>query len=183
MKTKLKPFPLLHPSVIGLVATSFENQVNLTTIGDIAVAGLNPPLMMVSLHQNHKATHNIDKTNVFSVNIPTVEMKELVDYCGMVSGNHVDKSPQFDFEIFEDIPTVSKAPISILLKVMHRHQIKQRVIFIAEVTSLYINDSLMVQDQLDLSSIKSILYGLNNHYYQIGHDLGEAGQTNKKTET
>ncbi len=35
------------------------------------------------------------RTPPFSVNIPA-EMVEIVDYCGLVSGNHVDKSDLFE---------------------------------------------------------------------------------------
>jgi len=69
LKQLIKPYPLIHPATIAIVGTMHNSKPNFTTIGDIAVAGLNPPLIMISLHQNHNATAFIEQTGMCSINI------------------------------------------------------------------------------------------------------------------
>lgn len=172
MKKEIKPTPLIHPTTICLIGTSRDHQANFTTIGDIAIAGLNPALIMVSLNEKHLATMNIEQSQTFSVNIPTIEMVEFVDYCGIYSGKEIDKSILEPYEWIDEIPILKRAPIVLILKVLHKHQIKQRVILVCEVEKTLIEEELIKNESLELSSIQTITYGLDNQYYATGDNIG-----------
>ena len=180
MKIEIKKIPLIHPTTISLIGTSRDGKANFTTIGDIAVAGLNPALMMVSLNEKHLATMNIEQSQRFSINTPSAEMVQYVDYCGIYSGREEDKSILEPFEWNDDIPILTHAPISLIVQVVHKHQIKQRVIFICEVVKTMIEENLIKNGALDLSSLKTITYGLDNQYYSTGEYLGTGYQIGKK---
>ncbi len=180
MKKKIKSFPLIHPTTIGIVGTSFNDKVNFTTIGDIAVAGLNPPLVMVSLNMNHLATEYILATNRLSLNIPTKDMLFFVDYCGVYSGRDKDKSLLEPFEMVNELPILTNAPIAMILKVVHTYQHKQRFICICEVAETLVEEDLIQNGRLELSDLKMVLYGLDNFYYTSGEIIGEGYRVAKE---
>lgn len=165
--------PLLHPVpivLIGVKRPGFSKSANFTTIGDIAIAGLNPPLLMVSLHDHHLSREGIDHHQKFSVHIPDESMIHNVDYCGMVSGHHVDKSVLFDVDWIDDtIPIIRNMPIILLCETERRIQIEQRVIYIVRVTDWVLRKDVNPED---LSFTKTLLYGLDNHYYRVGERIG-----------
>lgn len=174
----MKPLPLLHTVPIILIGVKREdsesNIANYTTIGDVAIAGLNPPLLTISVHENHYSTKCIKKYGVFSVNVPTIEMLEKVDFCGVNSGAKIDKSTLFQDRWSNQVPYIKDAPISLLCKVEESVQIEKRVIFIVRVTKT-IKDST-----IELDAIKSIQYGLDNNYYSTGEVIGEGYKEFKK---
>lgn len=179
MKKEMNQIPLIHPTTICLIGTSRDDQANFTTIGDIAVAGLNPALIMVSLNEKHLATMNIELSQRFSVNTPSADMVEFVDYCGTHSGRETNKSLLEPYEWIDDLPILKRAPIALILKVLHKHQIKQRVILVCEVEKTFVDEKLIKNGVLDLSSLKAITYGLDNQYYQTGDIIGTGYQVGK----
>lgn len=162
--------PLIHPVPIVVIGTQHPAQpgafANFTTIGDIAIAGLRPPLLMISLHESHLAREAVDAFGRFSVNLPTADLLAKVDLCGMVSGRERDKSGVFRVFWTDGVPCISDMPVSLVCRVEGRLQVEKRVIFVARVEQAF------PEGEIDLSRISGIQYGLDNRYYGTGTPIG-----------
>jgi flavin reductase (DIM6/NTAB) family NADH-FMN oxidoreductase RutF len=181
MKNKMNsPYPLIHPNPCVLIGTIKNESINFTTIGDIAVAGLNPALIMISLHEHHLACEYIVSSKKFSINIPTDNMVSKVDYCGVYSGRKVDKSKLFDYTLKDGVPLINECPVSLIAKVEHSHQIMQRVVLICSIESTYVSDNLFNNKKLDFSKMGGLVYGLDNKFYSLGNIIGEGYESFKK---
>jgi flavin reductase (DIM6/NTAB) family NADH-FMN oxidoreductase RutF len=180
MKIETKPYPLIHPTTIVLVGTMCGDKANFTTIGDIAVAGLNPPLIMISLHENHNATKYINKYNKMTINIPAKNLLKEVDFAGIYSSKQIDKSELVSHEIVDGLPVVNEAPITLFANVVETVQVAQRVIFVCEIYKTMLEESLLKEGHLDLSCINTIMYGLDNKYYSNPTAIGEGYCEGKK---
>jgi len=172
--------PFIHPVpivVIGVNCGVTENKANFTTIGDIAIAGLQPPLLMLSLHERHLSREVIDKTGELTVHVPEIRFLEQVDYCGVVSGHETDKSHVFTHIWHGRLPIIEEMPINLLCKVRSRVQIEKRVIYVVEVTEQFFRLDVTPHD---FSNLRTILYGLDNQYYNVGQAAGNGYFTAKK---
>ncbi|HOO32464.1 MAG TPA: flavin reductase family protein [Thermotogota bacterium] len=173
--------PLLHPVPIVLVGTTVKERVNYTTIGDVSIAGLNPPLLMLSLHRDHFSTQGLKEHGLFSVNVPSREMLDVVDYCGMKSGKDVDKSLLISTQLSrEGIPYAEETPISLCCRVVESVTVETRVIFVARVLETIVRDDLIEGEKINFEGINTILYGLNNQYYGPGEVIGTGYHEGKK---
>lgn len=173
MKTEINAYPLLHPTTIVIVGTIFNDLPNFTTIGDIAVAGLNPPLIMISFNENHAATEYILENMKMSINITDESMIKQVDFAGIHSAKEVEKSKLFKHKIIDGLPAIDKSPIVLFCNVVKKFQIKQRIIFICEVSKTLIENKYIDKNKINLQLIKPILYGLDNNYYSGIKKIGE----------
>ncbi len=182
MKKEINNIPLVHPTTICLVGTKRDENINFTTIGDLAVAGINPALVMISLSETHLATEHILESGFLSINIPHIDMVEFVDYCGIYSGRKRDKTITEPYTIVDDVPLLDNAPISLIVKVNHSHQILHRIIMICDVLKTIVDETLITENKLDLSHLKTIIYGLDNNYYTTGDKIGEGYKIGKKGE-
>lgn len=172
MKQTIKPYPLIHPTTIVLIGTIYCDKANYTTIGDIAVAGLNPPLVMVSLHKNHEATKYIETHKRFSINSTSSSMMKEVDYCGIHSASSKDKSSLFKSSIIDELPIIDTSPINMIVDVVNSITVEQRVIYVCKVDKTFIDNDLIKNDSLILNKIKPLLYGLDNSYYSGINKIG-----------
>jgi flavin reductase (DIM6/NTAB) family NADH-FMN oxidoreductase RutF len=179
MKIEITPIPLIHPTTIVVVGTIVNGKPNYTTIGDVAVAGINPPLLMISLHEHHNAMVHINEHHTCTINVPTKELVNQVDYAGMYSSKKVDKSELFDAEIVDGLPVIKDSPITLFLEEHNRIQIKHRVIIVCSITKTMVNPSIIKDNHLNLSNLQSILYGLDNNYYTTGDTLGKGYELGK----
>ncbi len=180
MKKVIKSVPLVHPTTIVLVGTKNNDVANFTTIGDIAVAGINPPLVMISLNATHNATKYVLEHKKMSINMTVKELLKEVDYAGIHSSKEMDKSSLLDYEYVDELPIVRKSPISLIVEVIDHIQVEHRMIFVCRVTKTLVEDALILDKRLDLSVIEPILYGLDNVYYSGLEKIGIGYNEGKK---
>ena len=173
MKIESKAFPLIHPTTIVVVGTIVNNKSNFTTIGDIAVAGLNPALIMISFNENHFSAKYILKYKKMSINVTDKSMINKVDYAGIHSSKDVDKSNLFKHELVSGLPVINKSPIVLLCCVINSIKVKQRIIFICKIDKTLIEEKHIVNGKVNLEDLEPILYGLDNNYYSGLIKIGE----------
>lgn len=185
MKKKISSIPLIYPIPIVLIGTRYQGKDNFTTIGDIAIMGINPPLLVISLLETHYATQSILFNRSFSVNIPTTDLLEKTDFCGIVSGKDRDKSKLFRVVYGEETqnPLIEECPVSIECEVLKHHIIERRHIFISKVVSTWLNEEYLqgshTRNFPSLEDLNPIIYGMDNQYYQIGSAIGKGYQEGK----
>lgn len=125
---KMLNFPAAPIVIVG----AKTSVVNFTTIGDVALAGINPPLVMISCHKKHLITEMIRHTGQFSINTTTPAMMATITYCARHSGRHVYKG-HLQHHLTYDLPWLTASPGVFYCKVKETVTIETRTIFIAEV--------------------------------------------------
>jgi len=178
-KVKLGAVPLVYPIPIVLVGATVNGVHNFTEVGDCAVMGIRPALVTISLSETHHTTKGIDESGVFSVSFPTTPMLSLTDYCGIVSGRDVDKSPLFSIFKGEhtQAPLIEECPVGLECQVHDVVQVEHRRLFIAKVVECYVSHQFVSttgdkHSVADLSKLDPIIYALDNRYYNIGKAIG-----------
>lgn len=178
-KLKLGAVPLVCPIPIVLIGATVEGQVNFTEVGDCAIMGIKPALVVISLSETHHTTKGVDATQAFSINVPSTRLLSKADCCGIVSGRDVDKSSLFTVFAGEHTgaPLIDECPIGLECRVLNTVQVQHRRMFIAEVLETYVDaDCASLEDGkpilADLSRFDPIIYALDNQYYRIGDAIG-----------
>lgn len=179
MKKNIGPYPFVYPTPIAIVGVRHDGKINFTEIGDCGIMGISPPLVYISLHEDHLSTDMVHHTGAFSINFPATGMIQKTDYCGIYSGKDRDKSDLFNIsEGPENVPMIDDCPVSIVCGVCHTAIIEKRHIFISEVIKTFMEESLFQRGDdgnirfEDLSAFDPLLYGLDNRYYKIGESIG-----------
>ena len=173
MKIELNKLPLIHPTTIVVVGTMNHGKPNYTTIGDIAVAGVTPPLIMISINKDHKCMEHINEHHTMSINILPMEYMKEVDHAGMFSAKSVDKSELFYSDIIMGVPLIREAKISLIIQEHSRVEIEHRTILVCDVMKTFVDQDMIENNLISLSSIRPILYGLDNNYYTTGEIIGK----------
>ncbi len=179
MKVKFGTFPLVYPIPIVLAGANVGGKPNYATLGDCGVMGINPPLVYVSLGQGHYTTKGILENETYSVNFPTTDMLAVTDYCGIVSGNDVDKSALFETFYGElgTAPMIQECPVNLECRVIEEFSIQHRHIFVGQVVQAHVDEAFVVerdgrQTIANMTKLDPIIYALDNQYYRIGESIG-----------
>ena len=185
-KTKIGAVPYVAPIPIVLVGADVDGRPNFATVGDCAVLGIRPPLVVVSLSATHHTTRGVLAHRAFSINVPTESMVALVDHFGVVSGRDVDKAlllPSEPGEV-EGVPLAADCPISIECRVRSVVDVEHRRIFIADVVQTHVASNLVREDGgrlcvAPLAEIHPILYALDGGYYGVGAKIGTSHESGR----
>ncbi|MBP1730576.1 MAG: flr, partial [Deltaproteobacteria bacterium] len=95
-KIELAPERVYYPMTCSLVGANVGGRPNYLTVAWFSMVNPKPPYVMVAMNKVHYTNAGIRENGTFSVNIPSAEMAEVTDYCGLVSGSKYDKSGIFE---------------------------------------------------------------------------------------
>ena len=160
-----------------------DQRPNFTTIGDVGLMGINPPIVCISSHADHYLNQGILQNSCFSINFPSTVLLPAVDYCGQHSGRDVDKSALFEvfFGELDLVPLIQDCPVNLECRMIKEFCIQHRQIFIGEVTQTHVEKAYLSSLEpkpslVDLQELDPILYALDNHYYSVGAIIGTGYQ-------
>ncbi|MFX1236297.1 MAG: flavin reductase family protein [Promethearchaeota archaeon] len=177
-KNKIKLGTYIYPLPVVIVGANVESKANFMIVAWCSVVERTPPMISLSCDEKHYTNIGIKKNKVFSVNIPSEELVEKVDFIGTNSGNEIDKSGIFDvfFGDIKDVPMIREAPVNMECKLIKTIQTgKGHEIFIGEVVAAYAEDRFFTESVLDITKIKPLLYSTGERkYLRIGEVIGTA---------
>lgn len=183
MKIKVGSLPYIYPVPIVLAGALVDGKSNFTTIGDVGLMGINPPIVFISSHVDHHLNQGILEHICFSINFPSTKMLPLVDFCGQQSGRDVDKGALFEvfFGDLELVPLIQDCPVNLECRMIKEFCIQHRQIFIGEVIQTHVEEAFVFAldpkpSLVDLQELDPILYALDNRYYRVGGVIGTGYQ-------
>ena len=151
--TKLAPVPAI---LVGTGGNGFKN--NLITLAWAGVLNSEPPMLSLSVRPGRYSYEALDKTGEFTVNIPTAEQAEIVDWCGIVSGKDHDKFAEKELTAIPGskvaAPVVSECPVALECKVTQKLSLGTHDMFIAEILAVQVSEDFLTPDgKFDLSKL------------------------------
>lgn len=187
MKIKLGEVPLVYPVPVVLAGVNVQGKPNYVTLGDCGIMGLRPPLVYISLHQEHFTTQGVFENKTFSVNLPNTDMLAVTDYCGIVSGWEEDKGALFEsfYGELETAPMIVACPVNLECRVVHEFSIEHRQVFVGRVVQAHVDEAFVIQGEgkpkiAPMTDLRPILYALDNCYYSVGEKIGDGYQEGRK---
>lgn len=135
---------LIAPGPVTLVSTIYHDHPNLMTASWLQPLSLSPTLISVAVQPNRLTHEYMTKTDVFAVNIPTIDLLSQVHLCGFRSGREGDKfelarlTPEEGAAV--EAPLVSECVAHIECTVLDRHTIGDHDLFVGRVLRVTAND-------------------------------------------
>ena len=165
-----------------LVGANVAGKPNFEAIAWFNIADYNPYLISISSDKSHYTNKGIREHKEFSVNIPSVDMAAVTDYCGTHSGEKVDKSKIFDvfYGELKNAPMISECPINVECKLTKTIQLSRNELLIGEIAGVYIEDRYLTDAKPDLRKINPLVFeeGVGN-YWKLGDHIGRIGNMEK----
>lgn len=176
-KLKLGKKNYMYPSPVVLVGTENKGIPNYITVTYCSLISLDPAMIMISLSKKQYSRQTIFETKKFSVNIPSQDMAELVDYCGLVSGRNVNKSQLFtNFYGDLGVPMIFECPVNLECHLQDIVELDgTNTIFIGKIIESFSSENYLTKSHPDISKIKPIMFSIYDFkYWALGSYIGKA---------
>jgi len=180
MKKELGKKNCLYPLPTTLVGANVQGKANFITIAHVGVAGMQ--LISLSMSKTHYTNQGIKENKTFSVNIPSVTMVKETDYCGLVSGENVDKSLLFHifYGLLKTTPMITACPINMECKLIQTVDFKSHELFIGEVVMTYGDEKVLTNGVLDFKKLNPLLFTMQDQgYWTLGQRIATAWNAGK----
>ncbi len=177
-KVSLGKNSMMFPMPLGLVGVNVtDNRPNFTTVGSIATASLDPPMVSLSLNKVRFSNKFIKEKKVFSLNFPASNLAAKVDYCGLVSGEKVDKSQLFQvfYGSLPDAPMIKECPLCIECRLIAVVELPKNEVFIGQIIDSFTEQKYLTNGKPDTAKLG--LFTLNfadSSYRAPGVVIGKA---------
>ncbi|MBU2548217.1 MAG: flavin reductase family protein [Proteobacteria bacterium] len=184
-KTRLGALNSLYPMPTTLVGAMVDGRPNFLAVAHVGI--MDHTTVSLGLNKVHYTNAGIKENGTFSVNIPSMDLVEKTDYCGLVSGRNADKASLFDvfYGNLVTAPMIRECPVNMECRLVQALEFPKHDIFIGEVVETWCDDAVLEAGRPDPGKIRPLLFSMHDkRYYALGPVLAEAwsaGQSLKKT--
>lgn len=189
MKTTFGPQRILFPLPTTLVVTGTMDKANIVTIAWVTLLTSKPPTLGISVGQKGFSGEAIQRNKNFTVNIASADIMVESDFCGITSGNDIDKFEntgltKMPSQIIES-PIIKECPLNIECKLVDSNIVGATNHFVGEIVQTHIDtDKLKDKDNpgsIDIDAFNPLVYisGVRE-YRKVGEKIGDAYRIGKK---
>ena len=179
---------MLNPVPAVMVSCGDDAVNNIITIAWTGIINSDPPITYVSVRKSRYSHDIIERTGEFVINLTTEKLAFAADYCGVRSGRDVDKFKEMKLTAAESkevsCPSIEESPVNIECRVMEMKEYPTHDMFIAEIVSVSVDDSLMDETgKLCLDEAGLVAYN-HGHYFALQKkEIGRFGYSVMKPKT
>jgi flavin reductase (DIM6/NTAB) family NADH-FMN oxidoreductase RutF len=165
-----------------ILGSHLEGKVNFMALDWLTRVNFDPAMLGICVNRNNASYKAILDTGEFSVNVPTVDMVEVTDYTGLVSGKRVDKSNLFEvfYGELKSAPMISDCPITMECKVTQSVDLPTNSFFMADIVNIYSEEKYLTDGKPDVKKINPFVLTMpDNNFWAIGDSVGKAWNAGK----
>ncbi len=184
-KVPLTPDRYINPRPTLLVGANVKGKPNFLVISAIGVANAKPPMMAFAIQHHRYTLKGILENLTFSINTPSVGLIKETDYCGIYSGEKVDKVAACRFSVFygalQSAPMIEQCPLNMECRVAHVLDLGTHSFIIGEVTAAFADEDCLTDGKPDPQKIRPITYSNELlEYSALGEVIGKAFSIGRK---
>jgi flavin reductase (DIM6/NTAB) family NADH-FMN oxidoreductase RutF len=146
-------------------------------LGWLSRVNASPPLLGAGLGKHHYTIRGIEEAETFSINYPSAGMMEVTDYCGMVSGDKVDKAGLFEvfYGELKNAPMIEGCPLCLECRLVEKHEYATNTWFVGEIVGAYAEQRCLKDGKPDIKKMNPLLLTMpDNSYWTVGEYAGKA---------
>ena len=182
-KIKMGGNRIHYPMPCALVGANVEGKPNYLTVAWFSMVNPDPAYLAVAMNKAHYTNAGIKANGTFSVNIPSSDMAEKTDYCGLVSGRKSEKAVVFEtfYGGLETAPMIKECPFTVECRLIQTVDLPAEDLFIGEIVAAYCEESCLTDGAPDLKKIRPFVLSMADKKYRgLGQDIGPAWEMGKK---
>ena len=172
-----------YPMPVSLVGTHVNGKPNFLAVAWFAMASYKPPRISIALGKGHYSNPGIKDNKTFSVCLPSEDMVEVTDYCGIVSGRKIDKSGIFDlfYGELKTAPMIKDCPLNMECHLVDIVKSGLNEIFIGEIVGTYTEEKFLTDGKMDFKKMKPLILSQpDTSYWSLGEPVARAWSIGKK---
>jgi flavin reductase (DIM6/NTAB) family NADH-FMN oxidoreductase RutF len=172
-----------YPMPVSLVGAHVDGKPNFLAVAWFTMVSYKPPRIAIALGKDHYTNPGIKENKAFSVCLPSEDMVEMTDYCGIVSGKKTDKSGLFElfYGELKVAPLIRDCPLSMECKLVDIVASGLNEIFIGEIIGTYTEEKFLTDGKMDFSKMRPLILSQpDTSYWCLGEPVAKAWNIGKR---
>jgi flavin reductase (DIM6/NTAB) family NADH-FMN oxidoreductase RutF len=160
-----------------LLGSHVNGKVNFMALDWLTRVNYQPAMLGICVNKAHATNEAIRSTSEFSVNVPSADMAEITDYCGIASAKNADKSKLFEvfYGELKAAPLIKDCTLNIECKVVQTVDLPTNTFFIGEIRNIYSEEKFMTDGKPDPKKMRPFMLTMpDNRFWALGEQVGNA---------
>jgi flavin reductase (DIM6/NTAB) family NADH-FMN oxidoreductase RutF len=160
-----------------LLGSHVNGKVNFMALDWLTRVNYQPAMIGICVNKGHATNGAIRATGEFSVNVPSADMVEVTDYCGIASAKSADKSALFEvfYGELKTAPLIINCPLNIECRLVQAVDLPTNTFFIGEIRNIYSEERFMADGKPDPQKMRPFLLTMpDNRFWALGEQVGNA---------
>ena len=173
------PQGFLYPMPMTLIGVDLPSGPNFMPVAWVNRVQYNPPRVVTGMGKTHATNAGIREHSQFSINIPSIDMVAVTDWCGLNSANNgADKAAPFAIErgSLEHAPMIAECPLSMECRVSQVVDLGSHELFVADIVATWTDARFLGErGRPDVTKVRPFTLTMpDNRYWAVGEQLGDA---------
>ena len=165
--------------VVLVTCVDSDGKPNIITLAWAGVVCSDPPVLGLGIRPHRHSYGLIEDAGEFVVNIPTTEILEETDFCGMVSGRDVDKFSETGLtaEPAKEVkpPLIRECPVNIECVLKKKIPLGVHHLFLGEVVRVHVDQDVLDKNgRIDFTKVSPFVYN-QGEYWSLYQKIGVHG--------
>ncbi len=186
MKKRLGPAERIYPMPVPIVVSGSMGEPRGFTSSWINAVASTPPTLVVGIRKSRASLEMILSTGEFTVNIPSPELVEEVDYFGTVSATKADKFALTGLTLMAgatvSAPIIAECRFALECKVTQTVEVGEYVVVFAQILETWADDEILDDDgNVDITALDPLVYIPGaREYHRLGGKVADAYSVGKR---
>jgi len=168
-----------------LVGADIDGKPNFMTAAFVGIVNYKPSMVACGLNPSHRTCEGIESNRAFSLCVPSADMVEVVDWCGLTSGKKVDKSEVF--KVFRGevagAPMIEDFPLCAECRLMQATPYGVDTLYVAEIVSVHARADCLDNGRPNWLKISPLLFTFPEpSYWKLGDYVAKAWHAGREYE-
>ena len=181
-KTRINNNVFVYPMPVTLLGANVKGKANFMALGWVSRVNATPPMIGVGVYKSHYTVEGIKENGNFSINFPGAEMIRETDFCGLFSGENLDKSSLFKvfYGELETAPMIKECTLNLECRLIKTLELPTNYFFVGEIIGAYSEEQYLTQEKPDIKKMEPLLLTMpDNSYWLVGDYAGAAWKIGK----
>jgi flavin reductase (DIM6/NTAB) family NADH-FMN oxidoreductase RutF len=181
-KIKLDPGPFIVPMPAVLVGANVEGKANFMPAAFVGIVNYKPPIIACGLSPRHHTCGGISSSGCFSINLPSAELVEATDWCGLASGRSTDKSTVFSVLPGETTgaPMIRDCRLTAECRLIQTVPFAVDTVYFGEIVGVLADEDVVTDGGADWKKIAPLLFTFpDSGYWRLGEFVARAWSVGK----
>lgn len=181
-KRRIAPGPFVLPMPTVLVGALVEGRPNFMPAAFVGIANYKPAVVACGLNPEHHTCRGLVEQGAFSLNLPSPELVEATDWCGLHSGKRTDKSDIFETFTGElpGAPMITACRLSAECKLLSEVPFGVDTVYFGEVVAVHADEEVLEGDAPVWPRVDPLLFTFpDKGYWRLGDYVAKAWSVGK----
>jgi flavin reductase (DIM6/NTAB) family NADH-FMN oxidoreductase RutF len=184
MKVLKNPWTALYPCPVVLVTCIDSKKTpNIITLAWNGIVCSDPPTIGISIRPHRYSFKLIEVSGEFAVNIPSTNILRETDYCGVFSGENIDKFSETKLTPSSSIkiqpPLIKECPVNMECISKNKIPLGSHHLFLGEIVQVHVDKAILDEKgDIDFSKASPFVYN-QGEYWNLNKIIGLHGFSTK----